>query len=172
MVVNEPEGAATWYPVNDDPEDKATYTFRITVPEGKTAVANGRPSGQPATKDGWTTWTWKAKDPMASYLSTAGVGDFALSYDVGPRGLPIINAIDADVPGPELAETKRSLALQPEMSRFLEGLFGRYPFEAFGAIVDDDTVEYALETQTRSTRASQQNTRWCTKWATSGSTTA
>ena len=71
MVVNEPEGAATWYPVNDDPEDKATYTFRITVPAGKTAVANGLPVGRPATTAGWTTWTWKASDPMASYLSTA-----------------------------------------------------------------------------------------------------
>lgn len=149
MVVNEPEGAATWYPVNDDPEDKATYTFRITVPEGKTAVANGLPSGRPATKAGWTTWTWTASDPMASYLSTAGVGDFALSYDKGPRGLPIINAIDDGVTGAELAETQASLALQPKMIAFLEGEFGRYPFEAFGAIVDDDTVEYALETQTR-----------------------
>jgi aminopeptidase N len=149
MVVNEPEGAATWYPVNDDPEDKATYTFHITVPEGKTAVANGLPAGRPATRAGWTTWTWKASDPMASYLSTASVGDFALSYDVGARGLPIINAIDADVTGAALAETKASLALQPQMITFLEGLFGRYPFEAFGAIVDDDTVDYALETQTR-----------------------
>ena len=86
---------------------------------------------------------------MASYLSTAGVGDFALSYDEGPRGLPIINAIDDGVTGAELAETKASLALQPKMITFLEGQFGRYPFEAFGAIVDDDTVEYALETQTR-----------------------
>ena len=51
MVVNEPEGAATWYPVNDDPEDKATYTFRITVPEGKTAVANGLPV-RPAGDEG------------------------------------------------------------------------------------------------------------------------
>ena len=149
MVVNEPEGAATWYPVNDDPEDKATYTFRITVPAGKTAVANGLPVGRPATKAGWTTWTWKASDPMASYLSTANVGDFALSYDVGPHGLPIVNAIDADVKGAALAETKASLALQPKMIAFLEGQFGRYPFEAFGAIVDDDTVDYALETQTR-----------------------
>ncbi len=149
MVVNEPEGAATWYPVNDDPEDKATYTFRITVPAGKTAVANGLPVGRPATKAGWTTWTWKASDPMASYLSTASVGDFALSRDVGPHGLPIINAIDAGVTGAALAETKASLALQPKMITFLEGRFGRYPFESFGAIVDDDTVDYALETQTR-----------------------
>ncbi|MDQ0850010.1 aminopeptidase N [Arthrobacter sp. B3I9] len=149
MVVNEPDGAPTWYPVNDDPEDKATYTFRITVPEGKTAVANGLPAGRPTTKAGWTTWTWRASDQMASYLSTATVGDFVLSEEDGARGLPIINAIDAGVTGAALHETKAALALQPKMINFLEGLFGRYPFEAFGAIVDDDSVDYALETQTR-----------------------
>jgi aminopeptidase N len=149
LVVNEPDGASTWYPVNDDPEDKATYTFSIAVPEGKTAVANGLPAGQPHTKAGWTTWTWDATDPMASYLSTASVGDFVLSYDSGPRRLPIINAIDAGVAGQALAETNAALALQPDMISFLEKLFGRYPFEAFGAIVDDDSVDYALETQTR-----------------------
>ena len=149
MVVNEPDGAATWYPVNDDPQDKATYTFRITVPAGRTAVANGLPAGRPATKGGWTTWKWKASDPMASYLSTATVGDFALSHNVGPHGLPIINAIDSGVTGAALAQTKASLALQPKMMGFLEGLFRRYPFGAFGAIVDDDSVGYALETQTR-----------------------
>jgi len=149
MVVNEPEGASTWYPVNDDPQDKATYTFRITVPEGKTAVANGLPAGKPATRAGWTTWTWQASDPMASYLSTASIGDYALSRDRGPRGLPILNAVDDGVTGDELTETTAALALQPQMITFLESQFGRYPFESFGAIVDDDTVEYALETQTR-----------------------
>jgi aminopeptidase N len=149
IVANEPDGAATWYPVNDDPEDKATYTFHITVPEGKAAVANGLPGGRPRTSAGWTTWTWEASDPMASYLATASVGDFALSYGEGPRGLPIINAVDAGVTGPALTETNAALALQPRMISFLEDLFGRYPFEAFGAIVDDDNVDYALETQTR-----------------------
>jgi len=149
LVVNEPDGASTWYPVNDDPEDKATYTFSITVPEGKTAVANGLPADRPETNAGWTTWTWDATDPMASYLSTASVGDFVLQYDAGPGRLPIINAVDVGVTGEALVTTNASLALQPEMVSFLEGLFGRYPFEAFGAIVDDDSVDYALETQTR-----------------------
>jgi aminopeptidase N len=149
MVVNEPEGAATWYPVNDDPEDKATYTFRITVPKGKTAVANGLPAREPYTRAGWTTWTWRASDPMASYLSTASVGDYALSRDTGPNGLPIINAIDDGVTGADLSATTASLALQPDMIEFLESRFGSYPFESFGAIVDDDSVGYALETQTR-----------------------
>lgn len=149
LVVNEPDGAATWYPVNDDPEDKATYTFRITVPAGKAAVANGLPAKRPVTTAGWTTWTWRASDPMSSYLATASVGDFAVSRDVGPGGLPIINAIDDGVTGEALAETTAALALQPQMIAFLQDRFGDYPFEAFGAIVDDDSVDYALETQTR-----------------------
>jgi aminopeptidase N len=149
MVANEPDGAATWYPVNDDPQDKATYSFHLTVPDGKTAVANGLPSAGPRTEAGWTTWDWEASDPMASYLATASVGDYSLSTDAGPGGLPIINAIDDGVTGEALAETTAALALQPEMISFLESQFGPYPFEAFGAIVDDDSIDYALETQTR-----------------------
>ena len=33
LVAGEPHVAATWYPVNDHPLDKATYTFRIKVPK-------------------------------------------------------------------------------------------------------------------------------------------
>ena len=41
FVVNEPQGSPSWYPANDTPKDKATYDFAITVPEGRTAIANG-----------------------------------------------------------------------------------------------------------------------------------
>lgn len=68
MVANEPDGAMTWYPVSDHPTDKASYSFEITVPEGTVAVANGLPSQDPATDDGWTTWFWDAPDLQASYL--------------------------------------------------------------------------------------------------------
>jgi aminopeptidase N len=50
MVVGEPEGTMTWYPVSDHPTDKATYSFEITVPEGKVAVANGLPARDPASR--------------------------------------------------------------------------------------------------------------------------
>ncbi|RKR91162.1 peptidase M1-like protein [Micromonospora pisi] len=145
FVANEPEGASTWYPVNDHPTDKASYDFRITVPEGKTAVANGELVSQ-KTKAGWTTFTWRATDQMASYLSTASVGDYELRRSKGPNGLPIIDAIDRDLP----ADAAAGLARTPEMISYFAGLFGRYPFTSFGAIVDDDTdAGYALETQTR-----------------------
>ena len=41
FTLDEPQGAATWFPVNDTPADKATYTFRLTVPKPYTATANG-----------------------------------------------------------------------------------------------------------------------------------
>ena len=41
LVAGQPHVAATWYPVNDHPSDKASYTFKITVPHGLEAIANG-----------------------------------------------------------------------------------------------------------------------------------
>jgi aminopeptidase N len=150
MVVNEVDGAMTWYPVSDHPTDKATYGFAITVPEGKVAVANGLQPQEPTTEDGWTTWYWDAPDPQASYLTTASVGDFDLEESETAGGLPIVNAVDRDLTAANRAKTAASLALQPDMIAFFEEQFGPYPFISFGAIVDDDSVGYdGLETQTR-----------------------
>ena len=45
---------------------------------------------------------------------------------------------------------QRALDVEPAAIRFLSGLFGPYPFRDVGGIVDDDeTIEFALETQTR-----------------------
>jgi aminopeptidase N len=149
MVVGEPEGTMTWYPVSDHPTDKATYTFEITVPQGKVAVANGLPSGDPVTAGGWTTWYWDAPDQQASYLTTASVGDYDLRFGETDSGLPIIDAVDDSFTAAQLATINTRLALQPAMIDFFEETFGPYPFNSYGSIIDDDTVGYALETQTR-----------------------
>ena len=146
MVVNEPDGSATWFPVNDHPTDKSTYSFEITVPEGLVAVANGLPSGPATTVDGKTTWYWDAPDPMAAYLATASVGDYVVNEYVAENGTPIFDAVDPA----RLGDPSASLALTSDMLVFFEGLYGPYPFNSYGAIVDDDSVGYALETQTRS----------------------
>jgi aminopeptidase N len=149
MVVGEPEGSMTWYPVSDHQTDKATYNFEITVPEGKVAVANGLPAGDPVTENGWTTWFWDAPDEQASYLTTASVGDYELRYSETSGGLPIIDAVDDNLTPANAATTEAGLALQADMIAFLEDAFVPYPFNSYGSIVDDDTVGYALETQTR-----------------------
>jgi aminopeptidase N len=150
MVVSEPEASMTWYPVSDHQTDKATYSFEITVPEGKVAVANGLQPKPPTTKKGWTTWYWDAPDLQASYLTTATIGDFELRPTYySSSGVPIIDAVDTKLTASQRAVTDASLALQAAMIDFFEGLFGDYPFNSYGAIVDNDSVGYALETQTR-----------------------
>jgi aminopeptidase N len=158
VVAGQPEGAATWFPVNDHPRDAATYDLTISVPEGLQAVSNGLP-GEVMTADGWTTSAWSARDPMASYLLTLAIGEFDVSTrQVG--GLTYLDAVDPDldaVPagddpaGPTLGSVARaSLARQPEIVEFLSGQFGDYPFETVGGIVDDSfDLGFALETQTR-----------------------
>ncbi len=34
-IAGQPHVAASWFPVNDHPTDKASYTFRVTVPKGR-----------------------------------------------------------------------------------------------------------------------------------------
>lgn len=150
MVASEPDGSMTWYPVSDHPTDKATYSFEISVPEGSTAVANGLMSQDPVTADGWTTWHWDAPDQQASYLTTATVGNFEMlpvSYSAG--GVPILDFVDGNLSTNARTTSLASLARQPAMLDFFESIYGPYPFGSFGAIVDDDSVGYALETQTR-----------------------
>jgi hypothetical protein len=77
LVAGQPHAASSWFPVNDHPLDKASYGFRIRVPAGLTAVANGALVGS-TTSGGWTTWTWDAPEPMASYLTTMAIGAFDL----------------------------------------------------------------------------------------------
>ncbi|WP_203416841.1 M1 family metallopeptidase [Jiangella ureilytica] len=144
MVASEPEGSMTWYPVSDHPTDKATYDVAVTVPEGRVAVGNGDLVGS-STANGWTTWEWSSREPMASYLVTASVGNYELRQWTTPDGLPIIDAIDRDL----APAASAGLAQTAEMIAFFETRFGPYPFSSYGAIVDDDSVGYALETQTR-----------------------
>jgi aminopeptidase N len=46
----EPNAASTWMPVSDHPADKASWTVRVTVHEGKSAIANGRLVSQATAK--------------------------------------------------------------------------------------------------------------------------
>ena len=145
LVLGEPEVAAGWYPVNDHPIDRATYTFRITVPDGYQVVANGLPVGT-TSSGGWTTHVWQPRDPMISYLTTFDIGEWEINEYVTADGLPVIDAVDpdsAELVGPVLAR-------QEEILGFLESNFGPYPFETVGAIFDDNPdLYFALETQTR-----------------------
>ena len=145
IVAGEPEAATAWFPVNDHPSDRASYTFRITVPNGYDVVANGVRESR-TTNGNWSTHVWDARDPMASYLATFDVGEWRMRSRTTSSGLPLIDAIDPDV----LPRVRASVRREPEILGFLESRFGPYPFESAGGIFPDTgRLGFALETQTR-----------------------
>lgn len=145
FVMGEPVGAQGWYPVNDHQQDKATYTFIITVPEPYVVAANGLL--QSATDNGNTlTYIWESDDPIASYLVTLHVGHFVIQTQEGPNGVPIRNYFP-----PDLAEMAAyDFGNTPAMMEYFNTLFGPYPFDVYGVAVVDADLGYALETQTLS----------------------
>jgi aminopeptidase N len=147
LVVGQPDVAATWFPANDHPLDPAAFTFRITAPEGLAVLANGVLEGA-TTEDGLTTTTWVADAPMAPYLAGMAIGEFDVSTSE-QDGIRYWDALDPAL-GPAGRIAGASLARQPEVIAFLQGVFGPYPFDAAGGIVDDvPELEFALENQTR-----------------------
>ena len=98
VIIGEPDVAATWFPVNDHPVDKARFTINVTVPTGLEAVSNGVLRGQ-ETDGANTTWRWRAREPMAPYLATATVGEFNLTTYTAD-GIRYIDAVDPDLYDP------------------------------------------------------------------------
>ena len=144
FVVGEPQGAPGWFPSNDHPSDKATMTLRMTVPAGLTAVGNGRLLSQ-RTRAGRTTFVWNESRPMATYLATITLGRFQVYRTTAGR-IPVYVALDPR----EAAEAKPVTDRIPEILAWEQKLFGPYPFEVAGAIVDRaPDVGYALESQTK-----------------------
>lgn len=145
FVAGQPQGSMTWFPANNHPLDKSSYEFTITVPEGRTAVANGVLLGQ-STADGRTTFRWRQSEPMAAYLATASVGKFQVERYTTGDGIQVYNAVDP-------REAKASASVLKKLPSVLEWeskLFGPYPYRAAGSIVDHAPhVGYALESQSR-----------------------
>jgi hypothetical protein len=145
VLSSQPDGAANYYPVNDHPIDKATYSFNITVPEPFEVAANGVLKS--ATDNGdTTTYRFEARDPMVSYLTTVNIGQFDLQTGQIANGIPIRNYFEAGV----AKDLLKPFDQQPEMLTFFSDVFGPYPFEVYGAVVINSDTSEALETQTLS----------------------
>lgn len=150
FVASEPQGSPTWFPANDTPKDKALFSLRITVPAGLTAVSNGRRLAS-WTAHGRTTSLWEMNRPISTYLVTATLGKFNVTTGRTTGGVPYLNAVDPR----EAARSASALAKLPSIIDYFSRVFGRYPFDSAGSIVDHaPQVGYALETATRPVYAS------------------
>lgn len=145
FLLVEPDGMRNVMPCNDHPSDKATFTFRLTVPDGMVAVANGE-LVESLDETSGDTFVWEQRQPMATYLVLLVTGDYLFVNDVGPGGVPLESVVlrsDRDQLDAALEVTEQQLAY------FVE-LLGAYPLDRYGLAVTDSFGGLAMETQGRS----------------------
>jgi hypothetical protein len=190
IIAGQPEVAASWFPVNDHPIDKASYTFVVTAPADLEVVANGRLLAR-KRHGGKRTWLWNAPEPMASYLATVNFGQFDTRRYRTDDGLWMYDALDPDLfsepsdPEDPASATfgeiaDGSFARQGEIldsSRSGSAAPRSRPAAASSTTTTTSSSPWrprpARSTPSCSSPARPAATRWsCTSWPTSGSATA
>ncbi|WP_040794411.1 M1 family metallopeptidase [Nocardia higoensis] len=143
FVAGEPHSATSWYPLNDTPLDKATFTLRATVPAEWQVVSIGRRTGDAVTGASRTV-TWESRQPVIGYLTTVAVDRFTFLDQRRADGTPLLSAFAP------AAEDKIALERRlPQILDVIEQLYGPYPFDTAGGIHLDTVLPFSLETQTR-----------------------
>lgn len=145
-LMGQPDRSHLFFPMNDVPSDKARMTWRVTVPKGLQAAANGTLKAQWTVGDR-TTYVFSTRDPIPTHVAQLAVGRFTQTTGRGPHGLPLRSFVDT----PKAAAAKARVALIPSQLRWIEQQTGsRYPFETYGVLGVGGVTGYALESATLS----------------------
>jgi aminopeptidase N len=141
-VASQPSGAASWFPCNDHPSQKAPFRIAVTTASGYHVLANGSlASGR--VRGSQTTWVYDQPEPMAPYLATLQIGRYE---QIDLAASPV--AISAVLPAAHADELEVAFGRQAEMMEVFVARFGPYPFEAgYVVVVVDDVLEIPLEAQ-------------------------
>ncbi|MDO9397600.1 MAG: M1 family metallopeptidase [Herbiconiux sp.] len=141
IVAGQPCGAASWFPCNDEPGDKATYSIALTCEAGYTVVSNGVLAGR-SSRSGRTTWRYEMAQPMSTYLATVQIGRYRTRAVAG-------TAVTQKLHYPAALERQvlTDFGRVPEMVELFSSLFGPYPFEGYDVVVTHDVLEIPLEAQ-------------------------
>ena len=154
FVAAEPDAAHSWFPCNDHPLDKATFTIMVGAPAGYGTAANGErvledDGGGSASQDAGTASEWEMRTPMTTYLATMVLGE---GWEVVPdpasseaSGVTVRNFLPPDL----VDDAPPGLERTGEMITTLAGAFGPYPFDRYGIAVVEG-LGSALENQTLS----------------------
>ncbi|WP_430785656.1 M1 family metallopeptidase [Actinoplanes sp. G11-F43] len=141
LVASQPNGAPSWFPCNDRPDDKATFLIRLTTASAYTALVTGdlvsRRRGA-----GTTTWVYERNEPTAPYLMSVQIGRYE-TVSLADSGPVQRAAITPRVRGVFAHDFGR----HGEIMAVLERLFGPYPFREYVVVVTDDDLDDPVEAQ-------------------------
>jgi aminopeptidase N len=157
---NWPDRARQWLPTVDHPSDKATVSWTIRAPAGRTVVANGtligtRPLG--GSGAGRTETRWRESHPVPTYVMVIGAGPLVRVRIPGaecatlppvegcvPQSVYVLPENRGSMPGP--------FAAAPQIVALFERMVGPFPYEKlahlqsetrFGGMENASAIFYA-----------------------------
>ena len=140
----ETEHNSRWMPTVDQPNERATQEFFITVDDEYQTLSNGVLVSSTPAANGQRTDYWRMDLPHAPYLHMIAVGEFAVVEDAW-EDVPLSYYVEE-----EYREDAREIfAHTPEMMGFFSELLGtRYPWPKYAQVVVRDYVSGAMENTT------------------------
>ncbi|KGN40318.1 aminopeptidase N [Knoellia aerolata] len=132
------------YPVFEQPDLKARFTFTVTAPSHWQVLSNSpTPEGEPTGRDGVSTWRFAATPPISSYITALVAGPYDVVRDTAqsrrgevPLGIFCRKSLTQFLDADNLFDlTKKGFA-------FFEAEFDQpYPFEKYDQVF---TPEYNM----------------------------
>ena len=141
LVASQPNGAPSWFPCNDRPDNTATFLVTITAESAYTVLVTGDPVSR-RRRAGATTWVFERNEPTAPYLMSVQIGRYEM-VNLGSGGVPQ----RAAVPRRLHAVFRQDFARHGQIMACLERLIGPYPFREYVVVVADDDLDDPVEAQ-------------------------
>jgi aminopeptidase N len=144
---SEPYRSRHWFPCFDQPFDKALCEVVCTVPSSNEVISNGNLIKVTQNADNTVTYHWQENYPIATYLVSLAVADYALIQDlleVGPSEIPFYYWVYPQDSAKACSDFKNT----PGIVEYFSELFGPYPFQSEKLSIAQAGLTGAMEHQT------------------------
>jgi len=126
--LSEPYYARTWWPCKDVPNDKATASIKITVPDTLVVASNGVLQNITNLGNGTHRYEWMESYPISSYLISVAISNYVMFYDyyhyAPDDSMEIVNYVYPE----DFVKAQEDLNVTADMIEFFAATFGQYPF--------------------------------------------
>lgn len=118
---------SNWFPSFDDVNEKVIFNLTITFDKKYQVLSNGSLQNQ-STTDNLTSWSYKMKQPMSSYLLMMAIGNFQKSQLISKSKIPLEYYIEPK----DTARQEPTYRFSKPIFDFLEKEIGvAYPWEIY-----------------------------------------
>ena len=142
---NWPDRAHNWIPVNDRPDDKASFEFVVTAPSKYKVISNGELISTKSIASGKTQTHWKETTPLSTKIMVIGAADFAI---IRLTGEPTIGGlwplVTAWAYRKDSAYTVKDFMQAHNIERFFSQYIAPYPYKKL-ANVQSTTIFGGME---------------------------